>query len=727
MNTHLKKEDINKLFESGNYEKIEEVLEKQIEQEQNIIIYYWYLGLAYLLQEKETEAHATWLLVMSEGNEEQVEKWQDDLLEILEAEASRQSELENLHVSWLIRGHIREINPLDINNILKLIILEDALKVYDPSHLENWQLVDYLNDKLVDPIDEELLFQAIPLILETPVLVNLDFLYACCPYIKDVKAFAYLLETVSIKFAYELHLPDYAVDLTQVSLSLMPNDLALINELSIFSTLAQNYEVMAKSADQFLAYANLPELKAWGCYKQLFCRLNSGNWLDVELIAQNYVSSLQMFINSNPNSLEEMNWGGLNVIPSLLLYLRDTPRHTRVIQNKIAQIFQSCLQNSISWRRDKEKCPPNQSEESKVLRIGYIAHTFKRHSVGWLSRWLLHYHNKTEFHVALYLIGQQEDDITIDWFIPKANTVHRCHLIAQDIAIQIEKDGIDILVDLDSFSHGITCQVLGLKPAPIQITWLGFDASGLPAVDYFIADPYVLPNNAQDYYQEKIWRLPTTYLAVDGFEVGVPTLKRENLGIAQDATIYITVQTAEKRHPDTIRLQMQVLQAVPHSYLLIKGRADPKRLERLFKTIAEEYGIGADRLRFLEKTPTEEIHRANLSIADVVLDTYPYNGATTTLEALWMGIPIVTKVGQQFAARNSYTFMINAGITEGIANTDQEYLDWAIRLGTDRQLRQQIFCKLYQSRQTAPVWNAKQFTREMENAYHQMWRSYLET
>jgi predicted O-linked N-acetylglucosamine transferase (SPINDLY family) len=107
--------------------------------------------------------------------------------------------------------------------------------------------------------------------------------------------------------------------------------------------------------------------------------------------------------------------------------------------------------------------------------------------------------------------------------------------------------------------------------------------------------------------------------------------------------------------------------------------AEEKSLKSLFTQIAEEVGVDSDRLRFLPLVPSEAIHRANLGIADVVLDTYPYNGATTTLEVLWMGIPLVTRVGEQFAARNSYTMMMNAGITEGIAWTDEEYVEWGIR------------------------------------------------
>jgi len=105
---------------------------------------------------------------------------------------------------------------------------------------------------------------------------------------------------------------------------------------------------------------------------------------------------------------------------------------------------------------------------------------------------------------------------------------------------------------------------------------------------------------------------------------------------------------------------------------------------------------------------------------------FPYNGATTTLETLWMGIPLVTRVGQQFAARNSYAFMMNIGVTEGIAWTDEEYIEWGVRLGKDEALRQQVAWKLKASRQTSPLWNAKQFTRDMEAAFQQMWQRYVE-
>ena len=297
-----------------------------------------------------------------------------------------------------------------------------------------------------------------------------------------------------------------------------------------------------------------------------------------------------------------------------------------------------------------------------------------------------------------------------------------------EIAERIYEDDIDILIDLDSITLNTSCEIMALKPAPVQATWLGWDASGLPSIDYFIADPYVLPDSAQDYYREKIWRLPNTYIAVDGFEVGIPDLRRDELNIPSEAIVYLSAQTGYKRHPDTARLQMKIIKEVPNSYFLVKGLVDDdEAVQKFFEQIAEEEGVDFSHLRFLPDVALESTHRANLAIADIVLDTYPYNGATTTLETLWMCIPLVTRVGQQFAARNSYTMMMNVGVTEGIAWTDEEYVEWGIRLGKDEALRQQVVWKLRQSRHTSPLWNAKQFTREMEKAYEQMWQRYVES
>jgi len=356
-----------------------------------------------------------------------------------------------------------------------------------------------------------------------------------------------------------------------------------------------------------------------------------------------------------------------------------------------------------------------------------LSGALRKNSVGWLARWLFEHHNRDQFQIYTYLIGaKRREDSLQDWYIQQSDQAYPLGNDVFEIAETIAENQIDILIDLDSITSNTSCGILSLKPAPIQVTWLGWDASGLPTIDYFIADPYVLPTEADDYYHEKIWRLPQTYLAVDGFEIGIPTLRRDQLNIPTDAVVYLSAQTGFKRHRDTARLQMKIIKQTPNSYFLIKGLGDIDAVKTLFTQLAAEEGVEPSRLRFLPLDASEEIHRANLAIADIILDTYPYNGATTTLETLWMGIPLVTRVGQQFAARNSYTMMMNVGVTEGIAWTDEEYIEWGIRLGTDSALRQEISWRLRQSRQTSPLWNAQQFTREMENAYQQMWAKYVE-
>ncbi|HEY9661367.1 MAG TPA: O-linked N-acetylglucosamine transferase, SPINDLY family protein, partial [Allocoleopsis sp.] len=367
----------------------------------------------------------------------------------------------------------------------------------------------------------------------------------------------------------------------------------------------------------------------------------------------------------------------------------------------------------------------NHTTATKPLKIGYLSSCLRLHSVGWLVRWLLAHHDRHQYEIHLYSTRQSHDPLQQAFINAYGENFHHLPNIATEIADQIDRDQIDILVELDSITAFDTCVVSALKPAPVQVTWLGCDASGIPAIDYYIADPYVLPENAQEYYRETIWRLPQTYIAVDGFEVGVPDLRRDQLNIPSDAIVYLSSQTGLKRNPDNVRLQLQILKQVPNSYFLIKSfNAEPELLKAFFYQLAEEEGVSGDRLRFLPDFPDNAVYRANLGLADVILDTYPYNGATTTLEALWVGLPIVTRVGDQFAARNSYTMMMNVGVTEGIAWSDQEYLEWGVRLGEEEALRRRISYQLRQSRQSAPLWNGQQFAREMEKAYQQMWNIY---
>ncbi|MBD3880221.1 tetratricopeptide repeat protein [Phormidium tenue FACHB-886] len=412
---------------------------------------------------------------------------------------------------------------------------------------------------------------------------------------------------------------------------------------------------------------------------------------------------------------------------AFLLYFEDNPKINRPIRSQFAAVCQAELQQQVATQRGQryhQTYAPLGGSVNRPLKIGYLSECLRQHSIGWLIRWLLKYHDRHRFDVHLYSLMPAEDWLQNSFRAAYGDRFQTLPPTAVEIADRIYQDKIDILVELDSLTSLSGCGAVALKPAPIQVNWLGYDASGIPGVDYFIADPYVLPEAAQSYYQEKIWRLPQTYIAVEGFEAHTPSLRRDQLGIPADAIAYLSSQSGLKRNPDNVRLQLRILKEVPHSYFLIKSwRASLERLESFFGQLADAEGVSRDRLCFLPGVASEFTHRANLGLADVVLDTYPYNGATTTLEALWMGLPIVTRVGEQFAARNSYTMMQNVGLSEGIAWTDEEYVEWGVRLGQDATLREEIGYRLRRSRHTSPLWNAKVFTQQMETAFEQMWKN----
>jgi predicted O-linked N-acetylglucosamine transferase (SPINDLY family) len=702
--------------------------EQAIEAEPEMTTHYWYLGLVLLLQRQEAEAQATWVTVMMTGEPEQVAQWSAELAQILQAEAERQAVLPDPDLAWAIRQHLREISPDDVNNVINLVLLGLQLETLTPEELAALEVVTLLQTPPA-VIDYPLLLQVLQGILNAfvhPIIVQ--FTEACLPYIQAPVDLLRMLLPIAIELAYVLRSPSLAAELLELYLRIDPNNVEVLSHLALFYQDARNYEQGIGIAQLRLDLVDQAVEKVFSSHLLLRGLLTmGGRWPEALAALQTHELLLADLFAQNPTDLTIAQADRLFNSGYYLPYFKDDLVKHRVYQNQIGQLCQTNIRLNLAAQAERYTHPRSTpiALSSRRLKIGYLSHCMGSHSVGWLARWLIRHHDRDLFHLHGYFYNQRPGDLLQDWYIGQFDQSclagHDAAQNSGELAEKIYQDEIDILVDLDSVTLDLAAEVLALKPAPVQVTWLGWDASGLPAVDYFIADPYVLPDSAQEHYSEKIWRLPQTYIAVDGFEVGVPTLRRDQLNVPTDAIVYLSAQRGYKRHRDTAKLQMQIIKAVPNSYFFIKGFADEDSIQRFFFELAEAVGVSSDRLRFLPDAPAEAVHRANLTIADIVLDTYPYNGATTTLETLWMGIPIVTRVGEQFAARNSYSMMMNAGISEGIAWSDQEYIDWGISLGTDASLRHQVAWKLRQSRPIAPLWNGKQFTHNMETAYQEMW------
>ncbi|MCE2719259.1 MAG: hypothetical protein ACK5RY_05200 [Dolichospermum sp.] len=711
------------------------------EYEQNItenpqeVTSYWYLGLALLLGGREEEAQIAWMTPMLEFGEEESEQWLLQLTEILLNAAQQQETDSQSQLAWVIRQHIREFVPGHINNLLKIIELNIDLEIEDLQTNVN-QLIAIISELIEPPIfDEKLLVLVIEKLLRPnpvnpPAFID-KLVESFTPYLINSETTIQLL--IDKADAYS-HFFDYQMSLyfAKIAYHLRPNNLACLSKIisPLQSLAGSHHKESIDWANKYLEIAQEPIDKILGNHFLLTGFLQSLD--DPEKAVQIYQEYKQLLSDLVNNQTESKSLIDILAIGAFFLYMEDNPHENRLIRNGLAALCQKMI-----WKEFPKEIniyqqrfnTPRPALNERPLRIGYVSECFISHSVGYLAWWLLKYHNRQEFDIHLYSLRERIYDPQQQAYKNEfGDHFHQLCPPIVTIADKINEDEIDILVDLDSLTSYSNCVILALKPAPIQVSWLGYDATGFPTVDYFIADNYVLPASAQNDYTEKIWRLPQNYIGIDGFNVGTPTISRESLDIPNDGIIYFSSQTGLKRNPDNIRLQMQIIKQVPNSYFLLKSfRSNHEDLQNFIAPLAEAEGLDLECFRFLPTAPTDMEHRANLAIADIVLDTYPYNGATTTLETLWMGVPIVTRVGEQFAARNSYTMMMNVGVTEGIAWSDEEYVEWGVRLGKDEKLRQEIVWKLRKSRQTSPLWNGKKFAREMENAYLQMWQRYIDS
>ena len=699
--------------------------ETAIDTDDTIATNYWYLGVAYLLAGREEDAQAAWFTPFAIANEIEVDNLTNNLIEILEQAANHQFEILDLEQAWLLRQHIWTLAPDRLENVFHLVYLANRLGTLTATSLTEWQVNEVLEVNTIESIDEVLLERTIGSLVTIRSDLSLEIIKSCLNRITSNRELIISKLIATLFQVFNQQDPSlFIVEIVKTCNEIQPNTLGTIQVLNYVCSGVGLYAEAIIAAEEYFKLASGIIERLFGSYQIQRTHFTAGNWQNVDKRVDLHRQLLAEVIQISPQNLSRSQYQTL-IIPSFFLpYIEDNPHINKPLQNQLATIYQQNIQPIIAEEKVEK---PSLKKKVGCLRIGYIGCTLRSHSVGWLSRWLMHHHDRESFQIFIYCLNISKDNnFNHQWFRNKVDVTSYLNGSVEEIISQIRVDEIDILIDLDSLTYDITCLVMAYKTAPIQISWLGWDSSGIPAIDYFIADPYVLPNDAQDYYSEKIWRLPQTYLAVDGFEIGIPTLRREDLDIPADAVVYLSGQSGYKRHPDCVRAQMQIIKAVPNSYFLIKGMSDAATIENFFGTLAAEVGISLDRLRFLDRDRDEYSHRANLAIADVVLDTFPYNGATTTLETLWMGIPMVTQVGQQFAARNSYTFMLNAGITEGIAWSQAEYIEWGIKLGLDRSLRDKIHGKLKSGRTTAPVWNSKQFTRDLEQAYRDMWAQYQE-
>ena len=398
----------------------------------------------------------------------------------------------------------------------------------------------------------------------------------------------------------------------------------------------------------------------------------------------------------------------------------------------LALIDSSALHRTCAETYANEKYPPASKAtafarraRSDKIRIGYYAGDYYNHPVAFLIAGLFELHDRDRFEVIAFSSGPNKQDemrkrleLSFDRFIDVRDSSD------EDVARMSRDMGIDIAIDLSGYTADGRTGIFSHRAAPIQVNYLGYPGTtGAAYFDYIIADNYVIPPEARQYYPEKIVAMPDSYQVNDSKRVIADTqFSREDLGLPGTGFVFCCFNNNFKITPGTFDIWMRVLKAVDGSVLWL-FEDNPVAADHL-RGEAQKRGVPAERLVFAHRMPLAD-HLARHRAADLFIDTLPYNAHTTCSDALWAGLPVLTLMGESFAARVAASLLNAVGLPELVTSTPAQYEALAIELATNPQRLAGIKQTLAENRLVAPLFDTARFARHIEAAYTIMMERHL--
>lgn len=350
------------------------------------------------------------------------------------------------------------------------------------------------------------------------------------------------------------------------------------------------------------------------------------------------------------------------------------------------------------------------------LRIAYCSSDFCLHPVSMLTVELFELHDRDRFEIYAYCWSPEDGSPLRQRVIAAMDHFKRIDQLDDQAAARlIREDEIDILIDLQGQTSGARPGMLAYRPAPIQITYLGLPATtGLPSIDYVIADRYLIPEAEAAFYSEKPLYMPDVYQVSDRKRpVGeIPT--RASCGLPEDAFVFCSLNNSFKYTPEVFAVWMNILRQVEGSVLWLL--ADNPWAERNLRSVAAGFGIEQSRLVFAGRVLPEQ-YLARYALADLFLDTFPFNAGTTANDALWMGVPVLTRSGRCFASRMAGALLTAAGLSELIAEDLPAYEEKAIALARQPEEVRRLKAHLQQVRHSGVLFDTERFTRNLEERF----------
>ncbi len=361
----------------------------------------------------------------------------------------------------------------------------------------------------------------------------------------------------------------------------------------------------------------------------------------------------------------------------------------------------------------------------RKIAVGYLSNDFCNHPVAHLMLSLFGLHNRDEFEIFCYSYGKDDGSYyrtrikqDCDKFVDIRMLNHT------DAAKCIYEDQVDILVDLMGHTRNNRLSICALRPAPIQVSYLGFPGTtGADFFNYIITDRIVTPKDHAPYYSEKFVYLSHCYQVNDYTQaISNKDFKKADFGLPEGSFTFCSFNQAYKIERIIFNVWMNILLQVPESVLWLS--LESKTAEKNLRHEAELRGLKPERLIFSNRLPIDE-HLKRLKLADLALDTQIYNGGATTSNALWAGVPVITLQGSHFASRMSASILTAIGLTELITYSLEEYETLAVRLTCNPEELQAIRQKLDKNRLVAPLFDTPRFVRNLETAYKEMWKIFL--
>jgi len=369
----------------------------------------------------------------------------------------------------------------------------------------------------------------------------------------------------------------------------------------------------------------------------------------------------------------------------------------------------------------------NDRAPDRRLRIGYVSPDFRSHSVAYFLEGLLAGHDRAKVEAYCYSNVIHPDAVTVRLESLATHWRRIIGLSDSQVTDLTRADGIDILVDLAGHTARSRLQVFARKPAPVQVTWLGYpNTTGLDTMDYRITDSFADPPGSNEHlYSEQLIRLPRSAWCYCPYPDSPPITSpsAHNSG----HITFGSFNAMPKINRPLLELWSGILLAVPGSRLLLKTNSlgESSMQQQLGKQF-QEMGIGPERVEIVGRVPNLSGHLATYGRVDIALDTFPYHGTTTTCEALWMGVPVVSMAGQTHVSRVGVSLLTNLGHPEWIAASPEEYVKIAVELANDLPRLASLRSSLREKMQASPLMDAAGFARDIEAAYRKIWRTWCE-